>query len=395
MQPLKLLTAERAPLSNGISTTPEIMTLLTNGAPVALGVSGGKDSCALAIATNEYLNSISHTGPRVLIHSDLGRVEWRDSLPTCQRLAQFLDLELTVVQRGAGDMMDRWQVRWENNMARYANLSCVKIILPWSTPSMRFCTSELKTAVICAELKKRFPGQTIISASGIRRDESAKRAKAPVAAAQEKLTGKTLGTTGFDWHPIVEWSTEDVFALLCNRGFALHEAYTTYSASRVSCVFCIMSALRDLKAGASCSDNHAIYRQMCALEIASTFSFQENQWLSDIAPHLLDSEIREHLPEAKHRAALREKAEAQIPKHLLYCKQWPICIPTLAEAELLTQVRLSVAETVGLTIRCTDPFSIIARYEELTQLKKQKSKAKDRLTSAPDCTAQRRLEWAA
>src|SRR5581483_2926625 len=99
-----------------------------------------------------------HRGPRVLIHSDLGRVEWGDSLPQCERLAAHLGLELIVVRRQAGGLMERWQTRWANNVARCAALECVKLILPWSTASMRFCTSELKTAIICRELVQRFPG---------------------------------------------------------------------------------------------------------------------------------------------------------------------------------------------------------------------------------------------
>ena len=38
-----------------------------------------------------HLDRIGHTGPRLLIHADLGSVEWRDSLPTCERLAARLD----------------------------------------------------------------------------------------------------------------------------------------------------------------------------------------------------------------------------------------------------------------------------------------------------------------
>lgn len=369
------------PPSNIISTTTEITNLLQAGAPVALGVSGGKDSCALAIATDEYLDSIGHTGPRVLIHSDLGRIEWRDSLPTCQRLAKFLDMELIVVRRGAGDMMDRWQVRWQNNVARYADLRCVKLILPWSTPSMRFCTSELKTAIICAYLKKRFPGQTIISAAGIRREESAKRAKAPISAVQKLLDVKTVGTRGYNWHPILEWSKEDVFALLTNRGFDLHEAYTRYGLSRVSCSYCIMSSQADLKASAACADNHAVYRELCDLEITSTFGFQEKQWLCDVAPQLLDEETKIKATQAKQRALRREKAEARIPKHLLYVENWPTRIPTLTEATLLAEVRSEVAQTIGLKISYTDPFSIIARYEELMTLKAQREKGRPKTVS--------------
>lgn len=348
----------------GVVTTPEIDSLLAKDAPVAIGVSGGKDSCVCAIATVEYLDSIGHTGPRVLIHSDLGRVEWKASLPTCERLAAHLGLELIVVRRAAGDMMDRWLTRWSNNVERYADLSCVKLILPWSTPSMRFCTSELKTAVICRELVKRFPGQTIISCSGIRRAESAKRKKAPIAKAQKKLASTTHRTTGIDWHPVIEWSHTDVFAFMAARGFEPHEAYTKYGMSRVSCAFCIMSNADDLRASTTCDENHAIYREMVDLEIASTFAFQGG-YLGDVAPHLLDDATRAALALAKERAARREAAEERIPDHLLYTKGWPTVMPTYDEAVMLAEVRIEVAAAVGIEAGFTTPEAIIARYAEL------------------------------
>ncbi|MBN8821295.1 MULTISPECIES: hypothetical protein [unclassified Spirosoma] len=127
-----------------IALTPEVKTHLNNWMPVAIGVSGGKDSTAAAWATIQHLNEINHRGPRLLIHSDLGRTEWKDSLPTCERLADQLKTELVVVRRQAGDMMDRWLTRWANNVERYVNLECVKLILPWSTPAMRFMTSALR-----------------------------------------------------------------------------------------------------------------------------------------------------------------------------------------------------------------------------------------------------------
>lgn len=70
-----------------VATTPEIDGLLNRNAVVAIGVSGGKDSVAVALAVGRHLDDIGHTGPRLLIHSDLGRVEWADSLPACERLA--------------------------------------------------------------------------------------------------------------------------------------------------------------------------------------------------------------------------------------------------------------------------------------------------------------------
>jgi hypothetical protein len=77
-----------------------------------------------------WLDAQGHAGPRILIHSDLGRVEWRQSLPLCERLAARLGLELVVVRRQAGDLLDRRQTRWRNNVARYADLACVQLIVP-------------------------------------------------------------------------------------------------------------------------------------------------------------------------------------------------------------------------------------------------------------------------
>lgn len=213
MSLITLRSRSAARIDRGCVVDASIERLLAADAPVAIGVSGGKDSCALAFAVVAHLDAIGHRGPRVLVHSDLGRVEWKDSLPTCERLAAVLGLELMIVRRAAGDMMDRWLTRWTNNLRRYVELECVKIILPWSTPSMRFCTSELKTAVITAALSKRFPGCAIVSAAGIRREESSARSEAPVSKPQPKLTSKKRGTTGIDWNPILEWTENDVRAL--------------------------------------------------------------------------------------------------------------------------------------------------------------------------------------
>jgi 3'-phosphoadenosine 5'-phosphosulfate sulfotransferase (PAPS reductase)/FAD synthetase len=370
------------PAVRTISTVPEITALISQAVPVAIGVSGGKDSCAAAVATIEYLNTQGHKGERILIHSHLGRVEWKDSLPTCKRLAKTLDMELVVVRRETGDMMDRWLSRWKSNLERYSSLECVKLILPWSTPSMRFCTSELKTVIISRYLVNRFPGQTILSVSGIRAQESSKRAKEPVFKQQPLLTksaprnGSYGRTQGYNWHSIISWSTEDVFSYLASKRFTLHEAYTDFNMSRVSCAFCIMSSKEDLINATTCDDNHSIYQEMVQLEIDSTFSFQSNIWLGDVASHLLEESTIEALKEAKEKARIREEAEELIPTHLLYHKGYPISIPTAKEAKLLSYVRTVVARTIGLDIKYINEDEIVQRYQELIALRCLKDKTK-------------------
>ncbi|WP_432780692.1 phosphoadenosine phosphosulfate reductase family protein (plasmid) [Pseudomonas corrugata] len=356
-----------------VATTPQVDEMLARNAVVAIGVSGGKDSDACAIATSEYLDSIGHSGPRLLVHADLGSVEWRQSQTKCQELANTLGWELVTVRRKAGGMMTRWQTRWENNVDRYIDLSCVKLILPWSTPSMRFCTSELKAAVIASYLKKRFKGQEIINVTGIRREESAGRKKAAVAKEDPRLTQRNA--PGMTWNPVIEWNIGEVKAAIARRGLVLHEAYTKYGMTRVSCVFCIMSSAPDLVASTTCPENHDIYRIMVELEAVSTFAFQSNKWLGDVAPHLLGAELSEKLALAKEAARVRTVAEARIPPGLEYQQGWPTRRPTLNEAEIIADVRRTVAYTVGLAARYLDARLVIDRYEELLAQKAEKTPA--------------------
>ncbi len=349
-------------------TDERIANLRLSRAPaaIAVGVSGGKDSCALGLFLDEWLREHWPAAPRILIHSDLGRTEWKDSLPTCERLAKQIGWELVVVRRKAGDMLQRWQDRWKANCARYVNLECVKLILPWSTASMRFCTAELKRDVICADLVKRFPGTTIVSASGIRRDESNNRKKAPITKVQGKLTSHKWKTAGFDWHPILGWTKEEVFTYCENtKGFPLHEAYSKYGSSRVSCAFCILGSKADLIAAAGCEDNHDLYRMMVDLEIESTFAFKEKDWLGDVSPHLLTAKQIVGLLTAKRAAEIRQREEAQIPKHLEYVEGWPTCMPTSAEAKLLAEVRTGVGFATGLSVKYTTRDDVLERYAEL------------------------------
>lgn len=351
-----------------VSTNAEVDAMLKENAVVAIGVSGGKDSQAAAIRLIQYLDEIGHSGPRVAIHADLGSVEWVESFPVCERLCKRLGIELIVVKRAAGGLMERWETRWKNNLARYESLECVKLILPWSTPTLRFCTSETKTATICAELTKRYPGQKILSVTGVRHAESSARARMPISSPQPKLSARKC--LGINWNPIITWSTPAVYRYLEMVNEPLHEAYTTYGASRVSCTFCIMGSIGDLMASASCADNAPIYRRMVDLEIQSTFAFQGSRWLGDVAPHLLTPEQVDGLKDAKRRAAIRQEAEALLPAHLMYKKGWPEAVPTISEAMLIASVRQAVAEAVGIKADYLEPTAIIQRYIQLMDTKK-------------------------
>lgn len=235
--------------------------------------------------------------------------------------------------------------------------------MPWSSASQRFCTSELKSQVIARAIRTRHPTGTVISAVGIRREESAACARLPVAKRDERLCrARGIGLT---WNALIHWRHSEVLDYIRSRGDVLHEAYRLYGSSRVSCAFCILASQADLLAAARCDDNVAILREIVALEIRSTFSLQGNRWLGDLAPDLLDAPQRASLVEAKERAALRQAAEARIPQRLLYTAGWPTCMPTVEEARLLAEVRRQVAEAVGLEVGYLDAAAIQGRYGAL------------------------------
>lgn len=341
-----------------IAITPEIYSFVSAGAPIAVGVSGGKDSQAATLATFEYLDRMRHTGPRLLVHADLGSVEWKNSLPVCQRLASLLGVELIVVRRKQGGLMEQWETRWRSNVTRYQALSTVTLVPCWSTPKMRFCTSAQKTSQIHSELKRRFKGMPIVSVTGVRRAESRRRAKAEIVD-QDRSTGI------WTWRPIIDWSTDDVFAALDGRGLDPHPAYREFGLTRVSCQFCIMSSLPDLMAATAQPETHDLYREMVDLECRSSFAFQGSRWLGDIAPNLLAPELRNALSLAKDRARRRIDAERRITRSMLYVKGWPTRMLTDNEADILADVRKEVSAMFDFKSSCLDRASIHARYAEL------------------------------
>jgi 3'-phosphoadenosine 5'-phosphosulfate sulfotransferase (PAPS reductase)/FAD synthetase len=345
-----------------VARCPEVDALIQQGAAVAIGVSGGKDSQAAALATVAYLDSVGHTGPRLLIHADLGTVEWKDSFPVCDRLAERLGMDLTTIRRKAGGLMERWESRWESSRVRYETLSTVTLVPCWSTPSMRFCTSELKTHPITAELKRRFKGMPIINVTGVRRAESAARSKATIS-------GWEADRRILNWRPIADWSVDQVFDAIDASGLDPHPAYRVFGMTRVSCRFCIMSNIADMTAAAAQPEAHDLYRRMVALEADSTFAFQGARWLGDVAHHHLGNELAARLADAKVKAARRVEAEKRITKPMLYVKGWPTRMLTDDEADILAGVRVDVAEIIGLKPAFTDRASIHQRYAELMAAK--------------------------
>lgn len=242
----------------------------------------------------------------------------------------------------------------------------MKVILPWSTPSMRFCTSELKTDPITAWTKRRFGRTTpVLSVTGVRGEESANRAKQPVCSAG----GSKLPPGSVTWRPIHPWKLQDVWDIIRCSGVEPHEAYSKFGNSRVSCRYCIMSSEADLLASLKDPTGHEIFRRMCELELTSGFGFQD-KWLTGLAPGMVE-DGGARLFNALHLARFRRAAEEWLPEHLEFTKGWPHVMPTMKEAEKMAAMRSEISKLYGWgkEMKCVTARTIRARYKHLLALK--------------------------
>jgi len=345
-----------------------ILSAIEANAFFVFNLSGWKDSTATSFAANQLLDRLGHPrSQRIAIHADLGRVEWGSTPKTVERAADALGLELLVVRRAAGDLLARWQVRFSNAKIRYEALSTYNLIGPWSQANKRFCTSELKAQVIGPYLARRYRGQTIVQVMGIRREESPGRSKAPISKPDLRFApaGNRHETRMLIWHPGVDWTAEEVFDCHARHRLPLHEAYTEYGSTRLSCAFCVLGSLNDLRAAAKAAGNVDLFLELVRMEVDSTFSFQPDRWLADVAPALLTNPLRSAVEQAKRDAAERNRIEGAMPPDLRYVKGWPPRMPDMTEATAIAASRAPILSRHGLENRFPTAGDVRARFAEL------------------------------
>ena len=228
-----------------IPVPPECGTMIQAGALVAINTSGGKDSQAMTI----LLSRIVPRDRIVAVHAPLVDVEWPGTIEFIRAtLPPGMPLILASV---ASDktLLDSIEERGR-----------------FPSPKVRWCTSSLKRGPIERELRRylkanpRFCGM-IVSAMGMRAEESAARARKPPWRLNER--NSRAGRTWFDWLPIFDLTEREVFRIIHDAGQSPHPAYGM-GMSRLSCVFCIMASRPDLRTAAQLQP--ALYARYVDLE---------------------------------------------------------------------------------------------------------------------------------
>ena len=299
-----------SPIAN-LALTPAVEAALRDGAWVSYSVSGGKDSSAAIIAAEAALDAIGHPrDKRLMMHADLGRIEWAETLPHVQRLASVFNLPLRIVEHTSHDMISRWERRGDLGRERWAEGSTTNLIGPWSSASLRFCTSEMKIHVM-SRAKRELSGP-VVTVMGIRREESTGRAKTPYEAPDTAM--KRYGRSDcFVWNPVADWTKSQVFAAHEEKSIPLHDAYGLGS-TRLSCSFCVLANLNDLTVASAQDGNLETYRLLVEMEAKYGFSFQASRWLADVRPQLLTTGLLSDIERAKIAAARRRELEKSYPE---------------------------------------------------------------------------------
>lgn len=218
-------------------TNPNLSDLISQGAIFYVSHSGGKDSQAMYA---ELMGRIP-ADQIVVVHADLGEVEWHG---VQEHIHANISHKLNVVRATWKDgseknLLNMVERRFENRPESPS----------WPSSSARFCTSDLKRdpihKFIRNDLKSR-GGNLAVNCTGLRHQESAARAKLPEWELCKRLCNQSR--TVWEWRPIIEWSTEEVFARIAAYG---QEAFWTYAAGndRLSCVFCIFGSQGDIANG--------------------------------------------------------------------------------------------------------------------------------------------------
>lgn len=246
-----------------INVPTEVRAALDSGATVALSVSGGKDSQAMACAVLAYMAEEGLDNPVVAVHADLGRAEWTQTPGVVRRQAAAWGVPLRVVMRGDGaDLLDRIQHR----------ASQVAPGVPWSPGAKaRYCTSDLKREPINKLLRRL--GSVVISVEGIRAEESPNRRKMPCCEERTKIA--TNSRHALTWRPILDWSESDVWEAIGGReGPNVHPAYALGN-ERLSCSTCIYASRQDLINGRR--NNPTFFDELVQIENKTGMAFHMSQ----------------------------------------------------------------------------------------------------------------------
>lgn len=213
----------------------------------------------------------------VVVHADLGRVEWEGTRDLAERQAAHYGVRFEVVRREKGDLLDQIEQRG---------------MFPSS--AARYCTSDQKTSQVTKLMTREVAawrertGETrpmrILNCLGIRAQESPARAKKEPWGRDTASNGRRAVDR---WLPIFDWSDDDVWRTIRASGVPYHPAYDA-GMPRLSCVFCVLAGERELVLAARLNPDLA--DEYAAVEQRIGHTFQNGRSMADLIAKAQDDD---------------------------------------------------------------------------------------------------------
>ncbi|MFE0063263.1 phosphoadenosine phosphosulfate reductase family protein [Streptomyces sp. NPDC059003] len=217
---------------------------------LVISSSSGKDSQAMLAYVVRRAKALKMLAKVVVVHADLGRVEWEGTLELAELQARLAGVRrFEVVQAPGADLLERVEIRYGKLKAkaeieaieRGEDPTTAKVPPAWPSSAARWCTPDVKRGPIwtlytrlAAELAHLGRPVRILECIGQRAAESSQRAKlAEVEINRRASNGKRHVTT---WRPIHAWSDRKTWREIARSRLPYHPAYDGGN-RRLSCVF--------------------------------------------------------------------------------------------------------------------------------------------------------------
>lgn len=205
---------------------------------ILVNSSGGKDSQAMLDYVAELAVRAGVSDRIVVLHNDLGRVEWPGTAELAREQAKHYGFRFEMRHRSQGLLLEqiRQRGKFPSSAARYCTSDQKR------GPGRKFIT-ELVTELGIVDGRQA----KVLYCLGLRAQESRGRAKklrhfvdAVTSSGRREVT---------IWHPILRWSEAQVWGRIKASGVRYHWAYDE-GMSRLSCSFCVLATRADLECAA-------------------------------------------------------------------------------------------------------------------------------------------------
>lgn len=248
----------------------------TNAAPnlsaydvILVNSSAGKDSQAMLDLIAELATAAGVRDRVVVVHADLGRVEWQGTRDLAERQAAHYGFRFEVVARPQGDLLAHVEARGR-----------------WPSNKQRYCTSDHKrgqVARLLTQLARELAPTVgarpvrILECLGFRAQESPAREKKPIFTSNARATNSRRAVD--TWLPIHAWTLEQVWTRIKASGVEHHKAYDL-GMPRLSCCFCIFAPKAALMIAGK--HNPELLADYAALEVRIGHKFRQDLAIGEI-----------------------------------------------------------------------------------------------------------------